>query len=91
MANDKMNMLSFVIGDEICNFWGSKCAMFGPQNDFLGAYGDETLFIAQLAPSFFCGHFLAYKKINVLPHEIGDEICHFFGTKCAIFGPQNNF
>ena len=27
---------------------GTKCAIFGPKNDFLGVYGDETLLIAKM-------------------------------------------
>ena len=29
-------------------FLETKLDIFGPQNDFLGAYRDETLFIAQI-------------------------------------------
>ena len=29
----------------------TKFDIFGPQNDFLGAYRDETLFIAQIGPN----------------------------------------
>ena len=29
----------------------TKLDILGPQNDFLGAYGDETLFFAQIGPN----------------------------------------
>ena len=47
-------------------FFGTKGAMFGPQNTF---YGDETL--DQIC---FGGHFLAYNRMKVLSFEIGNEI-----------------
>ena len=53
LAYNKINMPSFEIGDEICHFLGTKCAMFDPQNDSLGANGDETLFVAQIGPNLF--------------------------------------
>ena len=51
LVNNKINVPSFEIGDEICHFLGTKSAMFGPQNGFLGTFGDETLFIARIGPN----------------------------------------
>ena len=86
MALNKGEILTFEIGDKNCHFLAPRMIFRGPT----GTYRDETLFTAKIEICFG-GHSLAFYNINVPCFEIGDEICHFLGTKSAMFGPQNGF
>ena len=70
MALNKIKILTFEVGDEMCHFLAPRMIFWGPM-------GTKTCLLPKLDQICFAGHFLSYNTIYVLSFEIGDEICHF--------------
>ena len=61
-----------------------------PRMVFWEPLGTKPCLLPELDQIWFGGHILANNKINVPSFEIGDEICHFWGTKSAMFWPPKS-